>query len=446
MSTININKTVEESKFNRFHGLVVFWCALIIIFDGYDLAIYGAVVPVLMEEWSLSSVQAGVLGSYALIGMMAGALVFSPLADKFGRKNIIILCLLLFSVFTGLIVFASSPLEFGVYRFIAGLGLGGAFPITVALMSEYSPKNLKNRLITLMLCGYSIGGIMAAILGIFLIPRFGWQSMFLVGALPLLAIPLIYKYLPDSLGFLLAKDKKKEIGTILSKVDPSYKVKKTDKYDIVVPERSGTISQLFKKGKVLGTFMFWVCFFVCLLLTYGLSTWLPDMMTNAGYALQSSLLFLLVLNVGAMAGAFFGGWMSDIWSTKKVVLTYFLVCAVTLTVMGMQPHAFFMYILVAVAGATTIGTQILLYSFVSEYYPIHFRSTGVGWASGIGRLGGILGPTLGGILFSVSLTFQQNFIAIAIPAVIGAVAVLFIQVKKKSIADTSSVSKKRSVG
>ena len=186
MNSINIARTVDESKFNRFHGLVVFWCAFIIVFDGYDLVVYGSVVSLLMEEWSLTSVQAGTIGSYALIGMMFGAFIFAPLADRIGRKNVILFCVILFSLFTGLIAFSNGPVEFGIYRFIAGLGLGGAFPVTVALVTEYSPSVIKNRLVTLMLCGYAIGGILASGLAIYLIPVAGWKSMFLVGAIPLL--------------------------------------------------------------------------------------------------------------------------------------------------------------------------------------------------------------------------------------------------------------------
>lgn len=220
MNSIHVARTVDESKFNRFHGLLVFWCAFIIVFDGYDLIVYGSVVSTLMEEWSLTSVQAGTIGSYALIGMMFGAFIFAPLADRFGRKHIIIFCVVLFSLFTGLIAFSNGPTEFGIYRFIAGLGLGGAFPVTVALVTEYAPKVMRNRLVTLMLCGYGIGGILASGLAIYLIPAAGWKAMFLVGAIPLLAVPFLYRHLPESLGFLMAQKKEKEIGQVLARINP----------------------------------------------------------------------------------------------------------------------------------------------------------------------------------------------------------------------------------
>ncbi|MFB5284009.1 MFS transporter [Peribacillus sp. Hz7] len=438
MRSINISRTVDESKFNRFHGLVLFLCAFIIVCDGFDLVIYGSVVSVLMEEWQLTAVQAGTLGSYALIGMMCGAFIFAPLADKIGRKKVIIVCVLLFSLFTGLIGLAKNPTEFGIYRLISGLGLGGVLPITVALMTEYAPKPLRNRLVTIMMCGYSLGGIIAAGLAIFLIPKFGWESVFFVGALPLLTLPIIIKLLPESLEFLLARNKHKEIGRLLSKIDPSYTPEKNDRYESVIPKKTGiTVAKLFGDGRALSTLLFWVSFFMCLLMVYGLNTWLPKLMAQAGYALGSSLMFLLVLNAGAILGSVIGGWAADRWNTKKVVICYFILGGIALTLLGTHPNTFVLYTLVAIAGATTIGTQIILYSYVSQYYPIQIRSTGLGWASGVGRIGGIVGPILGGVLLSAQLPLQLNFMVFAIPGVIAAIAIVIIREKKSPLSEVS---------
>lgn len=435
MNSINVAQTVDDSKFNRFHGLVVFWCAFIIVFDGYDLVVYGSVVSILMEEWSLTSVQAGTLGSYALIGMMFGAFIFAPLADKVGRKNVIISCVVIFSSFTGLIAFSNGPTEFGIYRFIAGLGLGGAFPVTVALVTEYAPRVMKNRLVTLMLCGYGVGGILASGLAIYLIPAAGWKAMFLVGALPLLAVPFLYKHLPESLGFLMAQKNEREIGDILARINPSYTPSDGDVYDISVPTKKGIpVTKLFENGRTISTFLFWFNFFLCLLITYGLGTWLPKLMSEAGYAFGSSLSFLLVLNVGGIAGSLIGGWWADRWSTKNVLTLFFIFNAISLTIMGLQPNVSILYILVAIAGATSIGSQIVLYSFASQFYPTEVRSTGVGWSSGVGRIGGIIGPVVGGALLALNLPFQQNFMLLAVPGLLAAIAVAFIreqgQVKK----------------
>lgn len=428
MRKINVNRLLDESKFNRFHGLVLFWCAFIIVFDGFDLVVYGSVVPVLMEEWALTPIEVGTLGSYALFGMMFGAFIFGPLADKIGRKHVIIICVALFSLFTALIAFANTPTEFGIYRFIAGLGLGGVMPNVVALMTEYSPKSLKNTLVSIMFSGYSVGGVISAGLGIIMIPKLGWESVFIVGALPIVTIPLLYKYLPDSIEFLLAKNQKQKVAEILTKLNPSYEAREDDQYEIKLPEKTGiTVLELFKNKRGISTIMLWITFFMCLLMVYGLNTWLPKLMEKGGYELGSSLMFLLVLNLGAIFGAIFGGYASDRWNGKKVLMLFFIVAAISLSLLGFKSNLLILYTLVAIAGATTIGTQIIAYSFASQYYPIQMRSTGIGWASGVGRFGAVVGPMLGGFLLSINLPLQQNFLAFAIPGVIATIAVFFVQ-------------------
>jgi AAHS family benzoate transporter-like MFS transporter len=177
MKQIDVHKIIDEAKFNRFHWGLLFWCALVIIFDGYDLVIYGVVLPKLMADWNLTPMQAGTMGSYALFGMMFGAMFFGPLSDKIGTKKVIAICVVLFSLFT-FNGFASNVSEFAICRFIAGLGIG-VMPNVVALMTEYSPKKIRSLLVTIMFSGYSVGGMLSAGLGIWLIPAYGWSAVFL---------------------------------------------------------------------------------------------------------------------------------------------------------------------------------------------------------------------------------------------------------------------------
>ncbi|GAB7386949.1 aromatic acid/H+ symport family MFS transporter [Bacillaceae bacterium] len=439
MRSIDVNGLIDNSKFNRFHFLVLFWCAFIIVFDGFDLVVYGSVVPVLIKEWGISPVQAGALGSYALFGMMLGALIFGPLADKIGRKNVILLCVTIFSVFTALVGFAQTPSQFGIYRFLAGLGLGGVMPNTVALMTEYSPKRLRSTLVSIMFSGYSVGGMLSAGLGILLIPRFGWESVFFVGALPLLTLPLMIRHLPESPGFLIAKNKKEQLAEILKRIDENYTPQPDDQYELFAPKKTGLpVFKLFENRRALSTIMFWISFFMCLLMIYGLNTWLPNLMAKAGYPLGSSLMFLLVLNFGAIFGAVFGGWMADRWNPRKVLILFYLTAAASLLLLGIKANTFVLYLIVAVAGGATIGTQIIANAYVSQYYPVFMRSTGIGWALGIGRLGAITGPMLGGVLLAMNLPMQMNFLAFAIPGMIAAIAVFFVQEKYGSLAEKSS--------
>jgi len=427
MRSVDVHKLIDEAKFNGFHWQVLFWSALIIIFDGYDLVIYGAVLPVLMKEWNLSPLQAGSLGSYALFGMMFGAMIFGPLADRYGRKWVIAICVVLFSVFTFLNGFARDPFEFGICRFLAGLGIGGVMPNVVALMTEYSPKKMRSTLVAIMFSGYSVGGMLSAGLGILLIPQYGWSAVFYVAIVPLLLLPIILYFLPESVGFLLRAKRDAEAATMLSRLEPGFRPQAGDRYAFPTGQTPhAPLVALFKEGRTLSTVMFWVTFFMCLLMVYALGSWLPKLMNKAGYELGSSLSFLLVLNLGAIAGAVGGGFLADRLHLKRVVITFFVIAATSISLLGYKNPTGVLYVLVALAGATTIGTQILLYAYVAQFYPMAIRSTGIGWASGVGRSGAIIGPLLGGTLLAMNLPLADNFLAFAIPGAIAALAMTFV--------------------
>ncbi len=444
MRKIDINQLIDDARFNVFHWRVLFWCALIIIFDGYDLVIYGVVLPVLMKEWGLTPLQAGALGSYALFGMMFGALIFGSLSDRLGRKPVIALCVVLFSGFTVLNGFARDPLEFGICRFIAGLGIGGVMPNVVALMSEYAPKKIRSTLVAIMFSGYSVGGMLSAGLGIVLLPAFGWQSVFYVAIVPLLLLPLILRFLPESVGFMVRKGREDEARNVLQRIEPTYVPQSGDSFVAGALKAAGApVVQLFRDGRALSTLMLWVAFFCCLLMVYALNSWLPKLMVSAGYGLGSSLTFLLVLNFGAIFGAVGGGWIGDRFKLQKVLVAFFIIAAISISLLGFNSPTVVLYGLIAIAGATTIGTQILAYACVAQFYPMAIRSTGLGWASGVGRTGAIVGPLLGGALVGIQLPLHLNFMAFAVPGVVAALAMCFVyqrQSKAASAAATVAVS------
>ncbi|MBU0807268.1 MAG: aromatic acid/H+ symport family MFS transporter, partial [Gammaproteobacteria bacterium] len=407
-------------------------CALLLIFDGYDLFIYGVVLPSIMQEWGLTPLQAGALGSYALFGMMFGALAFGTLADKIGRKKGIAICFALFSSATIINGFASSPTEFGIYRFLAGLGCGGLMPNAVALMNEYAPKRLRSTLVAVMFSGYSLGGMLAAGVGIYMLPRFGWESMFFAAAVPLLLLPLILWKLPESVGFLVRQGRHEQARAVLQKIQPDLQIEPTDQLLMSDSKGQGVaVFELFRDGRALRTLCLWLAFFCCLLMVYALSSWLPKLMANAGYSLGSSLSFLLALNFGGMAGAILGGWLGDRFNLSKVMVGFFVAAAVSISLLGFKSPTVLLYGLIFIAGATTIGTQILLYAGAAQFYGLSIRSTGLGWASGIGRNGAIVGPLLGGALMGINLPLQLNFMAFAIPGAIAAFAMCVFAISAK---------------
>ena len=428
---ININNLVDEATFTPFHWGVLLWCLIIIIFDGYDLVIYGVVLPLLMQEWGLSTVQAGMLASTALFGMMFGAMSFGTLSDKLGRKKTIMICVAIFSGFTFLGAFASSPTEFGILRFLAGLGIGGVMPNVVALMTEYAPKKIRSTLVAIMFSGYAIGGMASALLGAWLVVDYGWKIMFYIAGIPLLFLPLIWKYLPESLMFLTKNGENIKVQEVVSKITPNQVIttKTTFVLNEVIAGDEAPLKALFQQGRSASTFMFWIAFFMCLLMVYALGSWLPKLMIQAGYSLGASMIFLFALNIGGMIGAIGGGALADKFHLKPVLTSMFLLGSMSLILLGFNSPTFVLYTLIAVAGAATIGSQILLYTFVAQYYPTTLRSTGMGWASGIGRIGAIVGPVLTGALLGFELPHQMNFLAIAIPGVIAALAIFLVNLK-----------------
>lgn len=427
--SLNVNTVIDQAKFTSFHWSVLLWCLLIVMFDGYDLVIYGVALPILMEEWSLTAVQAGILASTALFGMMFGAIFLGALADKIGRKNSILICVIFFSGFTFWGGFVTNPIEFGILRFLAGLGIGGVMPNLVALTSEYAPKRIRSTLVGSMFSGYAIGGIISALLGSYLVESKGWQIMFLIAGIPLLLLPVLWRFLPESLTFLVKSGKTEQAYAIIQKIT----LNQTLSTDTRLCLNEGNLDinssakALFQEGRTLNTLMFWLLFFMCLLMVYALSSWLPKLMLAAGYSLGKSILFLLALNFGGMIGAIGGGFLSDKFHLKPVLLAIFVTGTFALIGLGYNSPAYILYSLVMIAGIATIGATILLYSYVAQFYPLHVRSTGIGYASAVGRIGAIAGPILTGMILTLSLPHKLNFVMISIPAIISILAVLLLK-------------------
>jgi AAHS family benzoate transporter-like MFS transporter len=436
MRHIDIHKTADAAKFNGFHASLLLWCALIIICDGYDLAVAGIAVPSIMKDMGVTAQNAGFMVSSALFGMMFGAIFLGTLADRIGRRWTIAICLALFSVFTAGAGLTHDPYVFSVMRFLAGLGIGGVMPNVVAQMTEYSPRKIRATMVTLMFSGYAVGGMLAAILGKGMIEQYGWQSVFLAAGVPVLLIPFVLKSMPESMPFLLKQGRLDELKKIVLRLDPAYRAQPGDSFDLPAVDRASgaPVGKLFHDGRAVSTIMFWIAFFMCLFMVYALSSWLTKLMAGAGYSLGSALTFVLVLNFGAVIGAVGGGWLADRFHIKHVLMAMYALAAVSITLLGYPVSTPVLFLLVGLAGASTIGTQIVTYAYAGQFYPAAIRSTGIGWASGVGRSGAILAPIVIGTLVGMSLPLQQNFLAIAIPAVVATIAVSLIRHERSATA------------
>jgi MFS transporter, AAHS family, benzoate transport protein len=444
MRPIDVKALCDHARFSKFHLLLLFWCATIIIFDGYDLAVVGIALPSIMREMGIESASAGFMVSSALLGMMIGAVFLGTIADRIGRVRAIVICLLLFSIFTAAAGVTSNPVTFSIARFIAGLGIGGVMPNVVAQMTEYSPRRIRSTMVTLMFSGYSVGGMVAALVGKAMIERYGWQSVFLAAGIPALLAPLVWKLMPESLAFLARNGHNDRLKRILPQIDSTYIPQDADYFALQdeCATAGSPVKQLFLDGRGTSTVMLWVAFFMCLFMVYALSSWLTKLMASAGYSLGSALTFVLVLNFGAMIGAIGGGWLADRFNIKHVLIVMYGLSAASISMLGFKVPIEALFFLVGLAGASTIGTQIVTYAFAGQFYPAVARATGIGWASGVGRSGAILAPIVIGFLVSQSLPLQQNFFAIAIPGAIAMVAICLIKVRRTPPIGEMSVAAK----
>ncbi|WP_321789592.1 MFS transporter [Burkholderia pyrrocinia] len=434
MRQINLQALSDDARLGPLHGVVLFWCALIIVFDGYDLAVAGIALPAIMNEMGVNPAQAGFMVSSALFGMMFGNIVFGTVAERIGRRWAIAICLTLFSVFTAAAGLAPTPALFGAARFLAGVGIGGVMPNVIAHMTEYAPRRMRSTLVTLMFSGYSVGGMLAAVMGKGMIEAYGWQSVFVAAAAPVLLVPLLVKWMPESLPFLIRRGRTDELARIARRLDPAYRRQPGDCY--VVPREGNAgnapVRQLFDDGRGFSTVMFWIACFMCLFMVYALSSWLTRLMASAGYSLGSALTFVLVLNAGAMVGAIGGGWLADRFPIKTVLVSMYLLAAVSITLLGYKMPTALLFVLVGLAGASTIGTQIVNCAYAGQFYPMAIRSTGIGWTLGVGRSGAILAPIVIGVLVGIDLPLHQNFMAIGLPALAAAVAVGLIDHRRSA--------------
>ena len=428
MRSINIQQLIDESRFNRFHAMILFWCFLILVIDGYDLAVVGAALPLIMEEMGVTATTAGFMASSALFGMMLGAMFFGALADKLGRSKMLVLCIAIFSVFTAAAGLTHDPLTFSVTRFVAGLGIGGVLPIAAAQMGEFSPAAMRSRLVALVFAGYAVGGVLVAIVGKQLIAGYGWQSVFFVAILPLLLIPLILKTMPESVPLLIKQGRNDELRRIALRVQPGQQVPQDVQFVVSLADRQSNapVLELFQGGRGFSTVMIWIAFFFGLFMVYALSSWLTKLLAIAGYSLGSALTFVLVFNAGAILGAIGGAWLGDRFNIKHVLIAFYALGAVSLTLMGFVQSSEVLFVMVFIVGASTLGTQLVAYAYAAAFYPAAIRSTGVGFASGVGRAGGIVAPIIIGVIVGLQLPLEQNFMAIGLAGFLGMLAVVLI--------------------
>ncbi|MBO0851572.1 MAG: MFS transporter, partial [Pseudonocardia sp.] len=312
----------------------------------------------------------------------------------------------------------------GLLRFLAGLALGGVIPSAIALTVEYAPREHRQLYNALMFAGYSVGGVVAALLALFLLADHGWRPLMAFGAAPLLfVLPLLWRLLPESVGFLLARGRDTDAEALATRYGLDLPALRRERS---AGESGSGPRPLFLRDQLTATLLFGAASFCGLLLVYGLNTWLPEIMRNAGYPLGSALSFLLVLNLGAVVGAIVASRLADRYGPKPVTVMAFLLATACLVVLSQRVDTAVLLVAVAVAGLGSVGTQVLVNGYVAVHHPAPVRASALGWALGVGRAGAIVGPLLGGWMLASGIGFEWNFYAFAVPALAGALLIALV--------------------
>ncbi|WP_405457832.1 aromatic acid/H+ symport family MFS transporter [Streptomyces sp. NBC_00101] len=401
--------------------LVVGLCWLVVLFDGLDMFVYGAVLPHMLEHHALGlkPSMAGDLGSYATFGMLIGALSAGTITDWVGRKKLIIVCTAVFSLASALCAVAGSVGVFGLGRFIAGVGLGGLLPVTITLVSEYAPRGRGAIIVGTLMTAHQAGGIVSGFIGLWTGGENGWRVAYWICVVPLfIGVPLVWKFLPESMSFLVAKGRDEEAADLARRFDVDVPAAKAARP--AAGERWDALAALFRGNLWRRTLLYWLTSFGGLLLVYGVSNWLPTMMRGAGYELGSSLSFVVIINAGGIVGMLVAGRFSDRFGALRVAALWFALTAVGVYLLGVHMALPLTCAVVFLTGLFLFSAQAMVYAAVAGDSTDDNRATAVGWTSGMGRFGAVFGPWLGGQLVANG-NEDWGFTAFAITAVFATV-------------------------
>ena len=426
---VDVQKLIDSGRFSGYQFLVAFFCFIIIAIDGFDTAIIGFIAPSLRTDWGLTPQQLAPLMAAGLVGLAAGSFVAGPLGDRIGRKTILVLSVLFFGIWTLASAYADSLLTLTLFRFLTGLGLGGAMPNAITLTSEYAPQRSKSLVVTIMFCGFTLGSGLGGVLAAQLIPAYGWRSVLLLGGyVPIGCAVLLWFALPESVRFLvLRRPHSPLIATTLRRIAPAAALPAGASF--VLPEppaaaKGSPVAQLFAAELRFGTLALWAAFFMSLLIVYLLTNWLPTLFKDAGFPLAKAALVAAMYQVGGTVGAIVIGWLMDRYNPYRVLGLSYLASIVFIALIGfMYTDLLILNLAVAGVGFCVSGSQIGANALAASFYPTGNRVTGVSWALGVGRCGAILGSLMGGALLGAGLGFSAIILLLAIPGLLASTAI-----------------------
>jgi AAHS family 4-hydroxybenzoate transporter-like MFS transporter len=424
--SLDIRGFIDERPVGRYQLLVALLCGLIVFVDGFDAQAMGFVAPALSADLQIARSVLGTVISTGLVGMMVGALVSGPVADRIGRRPVLVACTLVFGAGSLLTATAQSVEGLAAFRALTGLGMGGAMPNAIALTSEYMPRRRRGTAVTWMICGFSLGAAVGGFVAAEIIPRLGWEAVFVVGGVaPILIAGAAFLWLPDSIRFLVVKGGADERARrYLQRIAPGVALPPVLSAGVDEDHSRGAfvVRQLFTERRAAGTVLIWVVYFMNLLNLYFLNSWLPTIISDAGIPVDTANRLTALFQLGGIVGALILGAVLDRVFSFWILAGCYLWAAASVYLIGTAASIPALAITIACAGLGIIGGQNACHAVTAEFYPARIRSTGVGWALGIGRIGSIVGPVVGGLLLAQGTPIGQVFWAATIPALVASSA------------------------
>ncbi|MFN8347000.1 MAG: MFS transporter [Spirosomataceae bacterium] len=429
----DIKEHIDKNKMTRLQYATVFICLLMNMLDGMDVMVISYTAPAIAKAWSISPSALGIVFSAGLLGMTVGAMFLAPRADVMGRKKMILFCAMLMGISIFCTAFAKTINALIVFRLISGIGIGAMLASTATLTSEYTPNKTKDFWVSFVVAGYPVGAVLSGLAAAKVIPQMGWPTMFqLAGFATTLAVPLIFFFLSESVDFYLkAKPKNAlvNVNAILSKMDITPLETLPEKGD---RQKEVSFQSLLTPEFKIPTYQLWAALFMAFATLYFLTNWIPKLASNAGLSMELAIYAGTVFNLGAFIGIVIQGYFSGKFGLKKTIGTFLLLTAGLMAIFGVFSGSSWLLVIFGLLGFGIQGGFVGLYAVAARMYPTEFRTTGVGWAIGSGRLGGIVGPMLGGILIEIGLSMTANFLVFAVPAALAGIITLYLSSKRIS--------------
>src|ERR1700676_514052 len=427
---VNITELIDEQTIGRFQIGVLLLCASAMFVDGFDTQAIGYVAPSLSAALAVKPGALGLIFAAGGLGAILGTLAFAPVADRIGRKPVIIGCVLFFAVCSFMTSVANTVHELMWMRFATGLGLGGVVPNALALTADFMPKRFRVTLVLMTWFGFSIGSGAAGPITAHILEGHSWRTVFLFGGLlPVLLVPLLIWRLPESLQGLSQRGKRgRVIGATLARMNPRLSFPESAGFICEKKEKGFPVALLFREGRSWVTVPLWIMFFMSLLELFFLSSWLPTILHKAGISQHQAIVLASLLHFGGIVGGLVLGPLCDRFNPYFVLAIAYVFSGVCIAAIGGSgTAASFAMAATFFAGFFTFGAQNTANAMAALNYPTAMRSSGIGWALGIGRIGQIVGPLIGGLLLSLQWGTQGIFSVIAVPSLVAAAAAFFLR-------------------